>query len=151
MTVDTSLELAGDHGVRLLARFKDVFQALRHDTLPLLDEIYAEEIVFEDPLHRVEGLASLKAYFSRMYEGVDSIGFAFGDTFEAPGQAMFTWTMRMSHRRLKRGEVLQLPGASHIRCGARVHYHRDYFDAGALLYERLPVLGGFVRAVRARV
>jgi hypothetical protein len=151
MPPDNSRNPAGEPAARLLARFKDVYQALRHDTLPLLDEIYARDIVFEDPLHRVDGLASLKAYFSRMYEGVESIGFAFGDTFEAPGQAMFTWTMRMSHRRLKRGEVLQLPGASHIRFGARVHYHRDYFDAGALLYERLPVLGGLVRAVRARV
>ena len=142
---------AGQAPAGLLVRFQEVFQELRHDRLALLDEVYASDIVFEDPLHRVAGLAQLKDYFERMYEGVESIGFEFGDVIEAPGQAMLTWTMRMTHRRLRAGEELALPGASHIRFGERVHYHRDYFDAGALLYERLPVLGGIVRAIRARV
>jgi hypothetical protein len=134
-----------------VARFQELFQALRHDNLGLLDEVYAESVVFQDPLHRVEGLAELKRYFARMYQGVESIGFEFGEVLEAPGQAMLTWTMHMTHRRLRAGEKLALPGASHIRFGERVHYHRDYFDAGALLYERLPILGGVVRAIRARV
>lgn len=142
---------AGQAPAALLVRFQDVFQELRHDRLALLDEVYANEIVFEDPLHRVAGLTALRAYFERMYEGVASIGFEFGEVIEAPGQAMLTWTMRMTHRRLRAGEELALPGASHIRFGDKVHYHRDYFDAGALLYERLPVLGSIVRAVRKRV
>jgi len=133
------------------ARFRAVFQELRHDRLALLDEIYATDVVFEDPLHRIEGLSALKEYFARMYRGVESIHFEFGDVLEARDQAMLTWTMHMTHRRLRAGEALALPGASHIRFGTRAHYHRDYFDAGALLYERLPVLGGIVRAVRARV
>ncbi len=135
----------------LVARFQEVFQQLRHDRLALLEEVYADDVVFEDPLHRIVGLPALHDYFARMYQGVESIGFEFGEVLEAPGQAMLTWTMRMTHRRLRAGQELALPGASHIRHGTRVHYHRDYFDAGALLYERLPVLGGIVRAIRARV
>lgn len=135
----------------LVARFQALFQALRHDNVARLAEIYADDAVFEDPLHRVEGLAALTAYFERMYEGVESINFEFGEVLESSGQAMLTWTMHMTHRRLRPGETLALPGASHIRFGKRVHYHRDYFDAGALLYERLPLLGGVVRAIRRRV
>jgi hypothetical protein len=135
----------------LVARFQRIYQDLRRDTLSLLDEVYAADVLFEDPLHRIEGLPALKAYFARLYEGVDTIGFEFGEVMEGPGQAMLTWTMHMKHRRLRAGESLALPGATHIRFGNRVHYHRDYFDAGALLYERLPLLGGIVRAVRARV
>ena len=142
---------AGHAPARILPRFQEVFQELRHDRLALLDEVYAEDIAFEDPLHRIQGLPALKAYFERMYEGVASIAFEFGEVLEARDQAMLTWTMRMTHRRLRAGEEIALPGASHVRFGARVHYHRDYFDAGALLYERLPVLGNIVRAVRARV
>jgi limonene-1,2-epoxide hydrolase len=135
----------------VVARFQQAFQELRHDNLARLAEIYADDVVFEDPLHRVEGLAALTAYFERMYAGVESIGFEFGEVLESPGQAMLTWTMHMAHRRLRPGETLSLPGASHIRFAKRVHYHRDYFDAGALLYERLPLLGGVVRAIRRRV
>jgi ketosteroid isomerase-like protein len=136
---------------RLVARFQQTFQELRHDNLSRLAAVYADDVIFEDPLHRVEGLAALTGYFERMYVGVESIGFEFGEVIEAPGQAMLTWTMHMTHRRLRPGEPLALPGASHIRYGQRVHYHRDYFDAGALLYERLPLLGAVVRTIRRRV
>lgn len=136
---------------RLVARFQQTFQELRHDNLSRLGAVYADDVLFEDPLHRVEGLEALTVYFERMYAGVESIGFEFGEIVEAPGRAMLTWTMHMTHRRLRRGEPLALPGASHIRYDQRVHYHRDYFDAGALLYERLPLLGTVVRAVRRRV
>lgn len=135
-----------------VARFQEVFRRLRHDKLELLDEIYSPGVVFEDPLHRVVGLAELRRYFAKMYAGVASIDFEFGEPVVAPGRAMLTWTMRMTHKRLRPGEELALPGVSDIRFeGALASYHRDYFDAGALLYERLPVLGGLVRAVRARV
>jgi hypothetical protein len=135
----------------LLARFMEVYQALRHDNLDLLSEVYDAQVVFEDPLHKVEGLEALTAYFERMYSGVESIRFEFGDVVEGRDQAMLTWTMHMQHRRLRRGEQLDLPGATHIRFARKVEYHRDYFDAGALLYERLPLLGGVVRAIRRRV
>lgn len=135
----------------LLQRFLEVYQDLRHDTLHLLDEVYAAEVVFEDPLHRVEGLAELRGYFERMYEGVKAIRFDFGSVLQSGDEAMLTWTMHLRHRRLRPGEALALPGATHLRWAEKVHYHRDYFDAGALLYERLPLLGGVVRAIRRRV
>jgi len=138
-----------DHA--LVRRFQQLYLELRADTLHLLDGVYADTVRFEDPLHRIEGLAALKDYFRRMYAGVESIDFDYGELFPSAGQAMLTWTMHMTHRRLRPGETLSLPGATHIRFARdRVVYHRDYFDAGALLYERLPVLGSVVRAVRRR-
>lgn len=135
----------------LLDRFLEVYQQLRLETLPLLDEVYAADVVFEDPLHRVAGLAELRRYFARMYEGVEDIRFDFGSVLQSGDEAMLTWTMHLRHRRLRPGEALALPGATHLRWTDKVHYHRDYFDAGALLYERLPLLGGVVRAIRRRV
>lgn len=135
----------------LLSRFRAVYQELDRECLHLLDEVYAPDVVFEDPLHRIAGLDALRDYFARMYEGVASISFEFGAVLHTGDEAMLTWTMHMRHRRLRPGESLALPGATHVRFGARIHYHRDYFDAGALLYERLPLIGSLVRAVRNRV
>lgn len=147
---DAKDQVAKDRAV--IERFQALYLALRADTLHLLDGVYADTVIFEDPLHRVEGLAELKHYFQRMYAGVESISFEYGEVFPSAGQAMLTWTMHMTHRRLQGGEPLTLPGATHIRFARdKVLYHRDYFDAGALLYERLPVLGSVVRAVRRRV
>jgi hypothetical protein len=134
-----------------LERFLQLFRELRHDTLHRLDEVYDERILFEDPLHRIEGRDALRAYFDRMYAGVESIDFEYGELMRDPGQAMVTWSMQLRHRRFRPGELLTLPGASHLRFTDRVHYHRDYFDAGALIYERLPLVGGVVRAIRRRV
>jgi len=142
---------AGDMPAQQVARFQALFRDLRRDNLQMLDDVYAPEILFEDPLHRVMGLAALKDYFGRLYDGVESIDFEFGAVLGSHDQAMLTWQMRMTHRRLRAGRELILAGASHIRFGARVHYHRDYFDAGALLYERIPLFGGIVRAIRRRV
>ncbi|HCW90926.1 MAG TPA: transcriptional regulator, partial [Marinobacter sp.] len=34
--------------------------------------------------------------------------------------------------------------------GQRIGYHRDYFDAGQLLYENVPVLGRMIRWIRGQ-
>lgn len=135
----------------VVGRLQALYQQLRADNIALLDEVYAADVVFQDPLHRVEGLGDLKAYFARLYAAVESIRFSFETVVATPGQAMLTWTMHMKHPRLRSGKELALPGATHIRFAERVNYHRDYFDAGALLYEQLPVLGSVVRAIRRRV
>jgi hypothetical protein len=44
-----------------------------------------------------------------------------------------------------------VPGSTHIKYREKVHYHRDYFDAGALLYEQIPLVGFMIRAIKARV
>lgn len=131
-----------------VAAFQALYQRLDRDNLDLLDTVYHPDVEFEDPLHRIHGLAELREYFRRLYANVESIGFVFHDRFASADAAMMTWTMELRHRRL--GEV-SLPGASHIRYGRLITAHRDYFDAGAMLYERLPVLGPLVRAVRRRV
>lgn len=136
---------------QLLERFLGVYQELDRDNLHLLGEVYADDVQFTDPLHQVNGLSALGDYFARMYANVTSVRFDFERVLAGAGEAMLTWTMHLQHPRLSAKEPLALPGATHLRFGEKVHYHRDYFDAGALLYERLPVLGGVVRAIRRRV
>lgn len=135
----------------VVARLQGLYQQLRADNIALLDDVYAADVIFQDPLHRVEGLADLKAYLGRLYAAVQSIRFDFETVVATPNQAMLTWTMHMQHPRLQGGTELALPGATHVRFAERVNYHRDYFDAGALLYEQLPVLGSVIRAIRRRV
>ena len=42
---------------------------------------------------------------------------------------------------------------THVRFDdqGRVLFHQDYWDAGSVVYERVPVLGSLVRFVKARV
>ncbi|KPK61644.1 MAG: hypothetical protein AMJ59_01175 [Gammaproteobacteria bacterium SG8_31] len=135
----------------IVERFQALYQDLDRDTLHLLKDVYSSDILFVDPVHRVEGLEALTEYFRRMYEGVAEIGFRFEDVMADDGRASLTWVMTLRHRSFRPRETLTLPGASLIRFGDQVTYHRDYFDLGAMIYERVPVLGGAVRAIKARL
>jgi len=134
---------------RIIEHFKETFNRLDAENLELLDSLYAEDVLFRDPLHEIQGLGALRAYFARLYAGVAACHFDFEAQALSGDTAMLTWTMHLRLHRFRRGETLALPGATHLRLDARVRYHRDYFDVGALLYERLPVLGALLRRVRS--
>lgn len=135
----------------IVDRFRETFQRLGADSLELLDELYGAEIVFEDPLHTVRGLDALRNYFATLYEGVVSCRFDFHEELVVDGRASLTWTMHLEHRRFHKGRIIEVAGASFIHFGDKVEFHRDYFDVGQLVYERVPLLGGLVRAVKRRV
>ncbi|HRZ23795.1 MAG TPA: nuclear transport factor 2 family protein, partial [Candidatus Contendobacter sp.] len=60
-----------------LDRFKTAFNQLHKDTLHLLDEIYAPDVEFRDPVHELNGLPALRDYYGRLYDGVVSCHFDF--------------------------------------------------------------------------
>lgn len=132
-----------------VVRFKRVFARLTPDAVMPLAEVYATDVVFEDPLHRVEGLPALAAYFARLNARVESAEFAFGTQVVGDGGAALTWTMTVRTRRPR--QVIVVPGVSVLRFGDRVTHQRDYFDVGAMLYERLPVLGWVLRRFKRLV
>ena len=129
--------------------FKQVFARLTPDTVMPLADLYAAEVVFEDPLHRIVGLDALAAYFARLNARVEFAEFAFGTQVVTAGEAALTWTMTVRTRRPR--QTIVVPGVSVIRFGERVTHQRDYFDVGAMLYERLPVLGWVLRRLKRLV
>lgn len=133
--------------------FQSVASRLTAENLDVLDELYTPDILFQDPAREVRGLPAVKEYYRSLYVGVKTIRFDFDDLIEQPGAAALPWVMTLEHKTFRPGQSVSVPGSSVIRWreGQRVHYHRDYFDLGALLYERVPVLGGIVRSIRARL
>lgn len=133
----------------LIGRFKSVFSTLTPDTRMPLDELYADDVVFEDPLHRVEGRTALAAYFEKLNAKVESADFAFGDGVVSHDRAALAWVMTIRMRRPR--QVITVPGVSMLRFGEKITSQRDYFDVGAMLYERLPVLGALLRWIKRSV
>ncbi len=119
-----------------------------------LYKIYTPDVSFADPLHRVDGLAALEQDFAALYENVTACRFTFHERQRQGDLAFVTWTMHLAHRRLAGGRAFDVEGASRLVFAAdgsgRVKEHRDYFDAGALLYERLPLLGPAIRWLKRR-
>ena len=131
-------------------RFQRLFNTLSAGQVSGLAEVYSEQVQFIDPFSTVEGLAELQTYFDKVYANVTACRFEFGDTLVSGDQACVEWTMHLQHPRLRRGRELAVQGISRLTIAdGRVLYHRDYFDAGELLYENLPLLGSAVRLVRS--
>lgn len=138
---------------RPLDHFKTVFNQLSRDNLGLLEEIYTPDVQFRDPVHALEGLPALREYYGRLYEGVLSCRFEFDAELIEGQQGMLVWLMRFQHARFRPRETLELRGVSHLKFldDGRVSHHRDYFDMGEFIYERVPVLGGIIRAIKHRL
>lgn len=135
-----------------LRRFAHSFATLDKQNLQLLDSLYSEDIAFTDPLHEVHGLPALRRYFTELYSNVSQLQFDFhGFDAVAEGEGYLRWTMKFRHPRLSGGKVIQVQGCSHLMWHDKVYRHRDYFDAGALLYEHVPVLGRIVSWLKRRM
>ena len=137
----------------LLEHFKSLYKSMCAEDLQekLLEEVYAEELLFQDSFHKIESRASFLEYCSELYQNLKSCDFDFHDQFISDGQAMLTWTMTYSHPKLNRGRDISVQGSSHIRFNEKIYFHQDYFDGGALLYEHVPVLGSIIQQLKKRM
>lgn len=59
--------------------------------------------------------------------------------------------MHFRHPRLRGGAPISVDGCSHLLWWDKVYQHRDYFDAGAMLYEHLPLMGGVIAWLKRRL
>lgn len=135
-----------------LQQFARGFSALNAHNLDTLAGLYSADVAFIDPLHRITGLSNFKAYMMQLYANVEHLEFTFeGYDQIADGEGYLRWTMQYRHPRLAGGQLISVPGCSHLRWSEKVYYHRDYFDAGALIYEHLPIMATVIRWLKGRL
>lgn len=133
----------------------DQFEAFYHNfgaaDLARLPELYADEVVFRDPIHQVTGLGALNDYFKSTRQGLNYCYFEFTDALKEEHTVMYQWQMRFSHSSLKRGRELLVPGMTALHLEQRIVRHEDYYDLGAMLYEHVPGIGKLVHWLKGRV
>ncbi|KAB8058360.1 nuclear transport factor 2 family protein [Janthinobacterium sp. FT14W] len=144
----TSMQDAGK-GEGALARLVAFYEELSLESLVQLNALYAPDARFKDPFNDVVGHAAILAIFEHMFVQVDAPRFVVLESLVQGEQAFLTWEFRFRMKRLVSGEQC-IRGASHIRFDGqgRVVVHRDYWDAAEELYEKLPLLGPFMRLLR---
>ncbi|MBB3191696.1 nuclear transport factor 2 family protein [Halomonas cerina] len=137
-----------------LEAFCAFYKKLDKNCTEKLYRIYTQDVEFVDPLHRINGLPALEGYFRTLYENVTACRFDFHDRLRQGDHAFVTWTMHLAHPRLAGGKEISVEGGSHLVFAGdgsgRARRHQDYFDAGALLYEHLPVIGRLIGAIKRR-
>lgn len=135
----------------LVKRIKHLYSDFLAADSGSIAEVYAEKVVFSDPVHRIEGLASMQAYFAGVAENLKECRFEFDHTLVEGSTVNLWWTMHYRHPRLRGGAPLTLRGASLLKLDLekdRVLEHEDIYDLGAMVYEQVPVLGAVLRYVK---
>lgn len=136
-----------------LHTFARRFAELDSRSLHRLGELYSTDALFVDPLHEIRGLAAMQHYFGELYANVRDLRFDFyGFDRVREGEGYLRWTMSYRHPRLAHGRLIRVEGCSHLLWqDGKVYRHRDYFDAGALLYEHLPLMGRIIAWLKRRL
>ncbi len=135
----------------IVDEFTRFYESLGAETPVDLTPVYAENIEFIDPVHRMQGLPALDQYFNALMTNVASLEFRITETTVSDGQAFLQWIMSYQHPKLAAGRNIDVAGISHIRFEEKIFYHRDYYDLGEMLYEHIPLYGWITRRLKARL
>lgn len=134
----------------LIERFKAFYQDVKHPQLDKIDEIYAENIVFKDPVHELRGAEVLHSYLSEMSVNVQSGRFEYLDQVVTEDTAYIKWNMHFKHPKLGK-KTITVRGISQVQFNGRIYFHEDIYDLGQLIYEHVPLLGSVVKGLKRRL
>lgn len=132
-------------------RIQKAFNDLNLNTLNSLDDFYDQNIEFSDPIVKIKGIDAAKAYYAHVYKNVISIKFEFKEIHCDQNHYFAKWFMHLQVKGLNSQKPYTVEGISELKFGSndKVIYHRDYLDIGAMVYERLPVLGKVIQKIKS--
>ncbi|MEY3264694.1 MAG: hypothetical protein RL717_2171 [Pseudomonadota bacterium] len=122
------------------------FESIEAGNTARLSQVYTDDVFFKDPFNEVRGTAAVAGIFEHMFVQVDAPRFVVTGSVLQGDQAFLTWDFLFRMKRYS-GVEQCIRGATHLRFAAdgRANFHRDYWDAAEELYEKLPLLGSFMR------
>jgi steroid 5-alpha reductase family enzyme len=134
-------------------KMKNVFTSLRADNIHILDDFYAADTHFVDPLGDHHGIESVKIYYKNLYSSVKEIKFDYKDIISNGNTHVLIWKMTLVTKSLNGGQPMTLEGNSYIKFNDQnlVVYHRDYFDMGEFIYEYIPGLSWVIKKIKNRL
>ncbi|WP_196139936.1 nuclear transport factor 2 family protein [Aliikangiella sp. G2MR2-5] len=137
----------------LVENFTKIYKELNATNIETIDKIYDNDVIFIDPFHEISGLKNLKNYFFQLYANVEEISFDFDSPVIDKNQITIPWNMLLKHSGLNRGKEFGLDGITYLQVNDKnmIIYHRDYFDCGAMLYERIPLVSALIRWIKRKV
>ncbi|WDZ97788.1 nuclear transport factor 2 family protein [Herbaspirillum sp. WKF16] len=139
------LPIHAEH-VSALVRF---FETLTRDNAAQVAAIYATDARFKDPFNEVQGLDAIQHLFAHMFNQVKNPRFKITAAVQQREQVFLTWDFFFRMPPFASSEQC-IRGATHFHLAedGRVIYHRDYWDAAEELYEKLPLVGLFMRGLK---
>ena len=137
-----------------LERFKGVFAEFAPEAIRARAAgVYAADAYFNDQVKELHGAGEIAPYLARSAEMLASWSIRFDDLVEGDREFYLRWEMTFATRGAQDKPPVVAPGISHLRLDAdgMVIMHQDFWDSTAGIFERVPVLGAAIRAVKRRI
>ncbi|CAA0105563.1 Uncharacterised protein [BD1-7 clade bacterium] len=135
---------------RLIEHFKLYYRNLLQPSNVRIDNIYADNMIFKDPVHEVTGLDQFSSYLDKLCDNLIDCRFEYLDELVGDGIAYIKWNMHYHHPKIS-SEPITLRGITHLHFDTHITYHEDVFDMGAMLYEHLTVIGPVTRFIKQKM
>ena len=136
--------------LRMQAYFSDMTpESVRATTA----DVYADSAWLYDNIAVVEGLANVEAYLAKAADETDALTVEFLQVAHTGVDYFIRWRMTITASALGGGEPVVSYGVTQFRFNneGRVVLHRDFWDASTGMYESLPVVGGLISRLRAKL
>lgn len=133
-------------------RFKVIaawFENLSPNSLGTVAEIYAADAVFVDPFNTLFGLHAVQAVYQHMFDTLEQPRFVVTQSLAEVNKAFMTWDFHFTTR----GRAMKISGCTQFELNEQglIVLHRDYWDAAQQVYEKIPLLGVVLRALRRKL
>jgi len=127
----------------------EVFEHLTPSTLQQLEDGFAERAHFVDPFNDVRGRSSIRRVFEHMFASCEDPRFEVEECLGDDSLVYLRWLFGFGKATSRR----RIQGVSRVQftSDGLVSEHLDYWDPASQLYEKLPLLGQLLRALRNRL
>ena len=136
-----------------VAQLVQFYESLSPQSVGQLDQFYNPQARFTDPFNDVIGVVAITRIFDHMFVNLHQPRFVVKERVLQGAQCFLTWEFRFYFKGYKVGQEQVILGASHLVFSntGLVTVHRDYWDAAQELYEKLPVVGSWMRWLKKRM
>lgn len=126
------------------------FEHLSPENLGSIGSYYTVDAYFKDPFNEVNGVDRIEAIFRHMYLQIAQPTFVVRDWIGGEQDGFIVWDLKFVSRWMRGDGPQTIHGVSHVCFDAsgKVTHHRDYWDTAEELYEKLPLIGWFMRRLR---
>jgi hypothetical protein len=128
------------------------FESLELNTIDHLLALYDAQAFFKDPFNEVIGKAAIQRIFTHMFDQVDQPKFIVTKHMTTDNQICLTWEFCFNFKNSSEEQQV-INGCTWLtmNCEFLITEHRDYWDPSEELYEKIPLLGGFMRFLKKRL
>ncbi len=111
--------------------------------VPSVEELrafYADDMFFQDPLQKIQGLEPFREMNVRLLKKVAEMKIEMLESAQTGPNIMFTFAMDLKPS--PRAPLMRVEGMTHVRLNTqgKIELHRDYWDLAGAVIEMIPPL-----------